>query len=272
MLVVSNLSILIRVSSGAEMSVDENEDVTGDSFEDSFIDDGTMPTANTQAESGKVDMMAVYRYIQPKISFFYCEVNELIKNHKVSFHRRSLLSQSPLPARFRDLAASSLSPYSAGPLTRINESRSDSDKSLSSLRTPKTTNSESNQDAMMIGNLSVVQISSDSRKRKFSLCNSANAPVINLESKFAAHAQATEKESHEGVRSNAGALEYNDDDDDAFFATLDFDAMEAQATLLLSKQRSEAKEKEDATVIPNPGMQRSDGMEKDAPSFDLGLW
>ncbi|CAH8254507.1 unnamed protein product [Arabidopsis lyrata] len=238
-----------EVSSGAEMSADENEDVTGDSFEDSFIDDGTMPTANTQAESGKVDMMAVYR--------------------------RSLLSQSPLPARFRDLAASSPSPYSAGPLKRINESRSDSDKSLSSsLRTPQTTNSESNQDAMVIGDFSVVQISSESRKRKFSLCNSGNVPVINLESKFAA--QTTEKESHEGVRSNAGALEYNDgvhDDDDAFFATLDFDAMEAQATLLLSKQRSEAKEKEDAaTVIPNPGMQRSDGVEKDAPSFDLGLW
>lgn len=95
--------------------------------------------------------------------------------------------------------------------------------------------------------------------------------MINLESKFAAQAQATEKDSHEGVRSNAGALEY-DDDDDAFFATLDFDAMEAQATLLLSKQRSEATEKEDATVIPHQGMQRSDGVEKDAPSFDLGLW
>lgn len=94
--------------------------------------------------------------------------------------------------------------------------------------------------------------------------------MINLESKFAAHAQETEKDSHEGVKSNAGALEY--DDDDAFFATLDFDAMEAQATLLLSKQRSEAKEKEDATVIPHQGMQRSDGVEKDAPSFDLGLW
>ncbi|XP_019099377.1 PREDICTED: ATP-dependent DNA helicase mph1-like [Camelina sativa] len=237
-----------EVSSGAEMSADENEDVTGDSFEDSFIDDGTMPTANTQAESGKVDMMAVYR--------------------------RSLLSQSPLPARFRYLAASSPSPYSAGPLKRINESRSDSDKSLSSLRTPQTTNSESNQDAMVIGNFSVVQISSDSRKRKFSLCNSGNAPVINLESKFAAHAQATEKESFEGVRSNAGALEHNgdDDDDDAFFATLDFDAMEAQATLLLSKQRSEAKEKEHATRIPHQGKQRSDAVEKDAPSFDLGLW
>lgn len=59
---VSNLSILIRVSSEAEMSADENEDVTADSFEDSFIDDGTIPTANTQAESGKVDMMAIYRY------------------------------------------------------------------------------------------------------------------------------------------------------------------------------------------------------------------
>lgn len=45
------------------MSVDEKEDLTGDSVEDSFIDDGTMPTANTQAECAKVDMMAVYRYI-----------------------------------------------------------------------------------------------------------------------------------------------------------------------------------------------------------------
>lgn len=61
---------MIRVSSEAELSADENEDVTGDSFEDSFIDDGTMPTANTQAESGKVDMMAVYRYIGSKC--FFC--------------------------------------------------------------------------------------------------------------------------------------------------------------------------------------------------------
>ncbi|EOA39492.1 hypothetical protein CARUB_v10008097mg [Capsella rubella] len=236
-----------EVSSGAEMSADENEDMTGDSFEESFIDDGTMPTANTQVESGRVDMMAVYR--------------------------RSLLSQSPLPARFRDLAASSLSPYSAGPLQRINESRNDSDKSSSSLRTPQTTNSDSNQDAMVIGDFSVVQIPSESRKRKFSLCNSGNAPVINLESKFAAHAQATEKESHEGMKSNAGALEHNDEDDDAFFATLDFDALEAQATLLLSKQRSEAKEKEQATVIlPDQSNHMNDAVEKETPSFDLGLW
>lgn len=54
---------MIRVSSEAELSADENEDVTADSFEDSFIDDGTIPTANTQAESGKVDMMAIYRYV-----------------------------------------------------------------------------------------------------------------------------------------------------------------------------------------------------------------
>ncbi|CAN8285643.1 unnamed protein product [Cochlearia groenlandica] len=198
-----------EVSSEAEMSADENGDLTGNSYEDSFIDDGTMPTANTQAESGKVDMMAVYR--------------------------RSLLSQSPLPAK------------------------SDSDKSLSSLRTPQTTNTDSNKDAMATRDVSLVQISSDSRKRKFSLCNSSNVPVmINLENKF----QATEKESHEGLRSNAGALQYNvdDDDDDAFYATLDFDAMEAQAALLLSKK------KEDATVIPHVENQ------KDAPSFDLGLW
>lgn len=56
------------------MSVDENVDLTSDSFEDSFIDDGTMPTANTQAECAKVDMMAVYRYISNQNkSFFYYE-------------------------------------------------------------------------------------------------------------------------------------------------------------------------------------------------------
>ncbi|WZY94193.1 hypothetical protein YC2023_066522 [Brassica napus] len=237
-----------EVSSESEMSVDENVDLTSDSFEDSFIDDGTMPTANTQAECAKVDMMAVYR--------------------------RSLLSQSPLPARFRDVAASSPSPYSSGLLKTINESRSDSDKSLSSLRTPQTTNNESNKDAMATGDLSVAQISTDSRKRKFSLCNSANVPVINLENKFEAHAQATEKESHEGPRSNAGASQYKDEDedDDAFYATLDFDAMEAHATLLLSKQRSETKTKEDASVKPHLGNQRNDGLPKDGPSFDLGLW
>ncbi|KAL1213502.1 DEAD-box ATP-dependent RNA helicase FANCM [Cardamine amara subsp. amara] len=236
-----------EVSSEAEMSADEKEDLTNDSFEDSFIDDGTIPTAKTQAESGKVDMMGVYR--------------------------RSLLSQSPFPARFCDLAASSPSPYSTGLLKRINESRSDSDKSLSSLRTPQTANSEANQDAMVTGDdVSGVQISTENRKRKFSLCNSGNAPVINLESKFEAHAQAMEKESNEGLRSNAG-YDNDDDDDDTFFATLDLNAMEAQATLLLSKQRSEAKEKEDATtVIPHSGMQRTNGVEKDAPSFDLGLW
>ncbi|XP_024009524.1 DEAD-box ATP-dependent RNA helicase FANCM [Eutrema salsugineum] len=239
-----------EVSSEAEMSADENEDVAGDSFEDSFIDDGTIPTANTQAESGKVDMMAVYR--------------------------RSLLSQSPLPARFRDLAASSPSPYSSGPLKTIIESRSDSERSLSSLRTPQTTNSESNKETMVTGDFSVVQISAESRKRKFGLCNSGDVPVINLENKFAADAQVMEKESREVVRSNASALQYNDDgdddDDDAFYATLDFDAMEAQATLLLSKQSSESKKKEDAPVKPHPGNQRSNGLEEDAPSFDLGLW
>ncbi|KFK23251.1 hypothetical protein AALP_AAs51800U000100 [Arabis alpina] len=228
-----------EVSSEAEMSADENEDMTGDSFEDSFIDDGTMPTANTQVESSKVDMIAVYR--------------------------RSLLSQSPLPARYHVVAASCPSPYSAGPLERINEN---SDKSLSSLRTPQPTNSESNLDAMATGEFSRVEISTKSGKRKFSLCSSVNIPVINLENKFTAHAQAMEKESHEDVRSIVG----DDDDDDAFYATLDFDAMEAQATMLLSKQRSEAKKKEDATVMPHPDKKRIDGVKEDAPSFDLGLW
>ncbi|XVF30043.1 hypothetical protein REPUB_Repub16aG0023300 [Reevesia pubescens] len=50
----------------------------------------------------------------------------------------------------------------------------------------------------------------------------------------------------------------NDDDDDQFYASLDLDAVEAEATLLL-------KNKSESSNIQNSGLQGS-------PSFDLGIW
>ncbi|XP_010543518.1 PREDICTED: ATP-dependent DNA helicase mph1 isoform X2 [Tarenaya hassleriana] len=232
-----------EVSSEAEMSADEKDDVADNSYEDSFIDDRTNPTSSTQANSGKVDMMAIYR--------------------------RSLLSQSPLPRRLFDLPSSSPSPVSVGPLTIINENQSSSDRSLSSLRTPRTNSEPSDINLNMTSKGDDVSgehdtTATETRKRKFGLHNNTgNVPMINLEDKFAS------LEHSETVRDNADALENGDDDDDAFYETLDFDAVEAQATLLL-KQRSEAEAEAEATVLRSH--LRCNDVEKDKPSFDLGFW
>jgi len=51
---------MIRVSSDEYISNDE-DGVDDNSF-DSFIDDGTNPTAASQPEASRTDMMAIYRY------------------------------------------------------------------------------------------------------------------------------------------------------------------------------------------------------------------
>lgn len=51
------------MSTEAEISTEETDDESG-SYDDSFIDDRINPTAgSTQIESGRVDMMAVYRLL-----------------------------------------------------------------------------------------------------------------------------------------------------------------------------------------------------------------
>lgn len=53
---------ILRVSSDADISDDE-EDEQDNNSNDSFIDDRINPTAaSTQAESCRVDMMAIYRF------------------------------------------------------------------------------------------------------------------------------------------------------------------------------------------------------------------
>jgi len=51
---------IVRVSSDGYVSNDE-DDEEGSSF-DSFIDDRTNPTAASQPEASRMDMMAIYRY------------------------------------------------------------------------------------------------------------------------------------------------------------------------------------------------------------------
>lgn len=60
---------VIRVSSEAEVSDDEEDD-QNNSCDDSFIDDRIDPTAtSTQVEDSRSDMMAIYRFRQSSLSF-----------------------------------------------------------------------------------------------------------------------------------------------------------------------------------------------------------
>ncbi|KAK8579131.1 hypothetical protein V6N13_142353 [Hibiscus sabdariffa] len=64
----------------------------------------------------------------------------------------------------------------------------------------------------------------------------------------------------------------NDDDfeDDQFYASLDLDVMETQATMLLKNKSEPPLEKQEINVQPNPDLQN--GGVQALPSFDLGIW
>lgn len=234
-----------EVSSEAEISDDEADDLGNSSNDDSFIDDRINPTvASADSKASRADMMAVYR--------------------------RSLLSQSPM-ARESSSSATFTPDYGAS-TSRMNGSGS------SSVKTPQT--DSANQSAGRdLGPFQINQerISaarpctttdfkrknetiSETRKGNFSFCQSS-IPVLNLEHKFSSPSEVPEKASFQ--QGPAGEIDANEDifyDD--FFATLDLDAVEAQATLL-PKQRSDLSvQKQD--VILKSDLQSS-------PSFDLGI-
>lgn len=243
-----------EVSSDAEISGDEDEE-TDVSRDDSFIDDRiNLTCASTQAESGRVDMMGIYR--------------------------RSLLSQSPMAAH------SVFSPDSVHTIGIASGDGSSSGKTSDSLKTPQTdsiddehtkTNSHSSQknqskiisdafpprtNGMSIQNGREME----SRKRKSSVFRTSPLPAINLDREFSYECKpgGAAKESFPVFHR---ADEVEDEDDDKFFASIDFDALEAQATSLLrNKPDSSMQDRE--IVSPsdpyNPGGQGS-------PSFDLGL-
>eukprot|EP00258_Populus_trichocarpa_P023752 XP_024439771.1 DEAD-box ATP-dependent RNA helicase FANCM isoform X5 [Populus trichocarpa] len=234
-----------EVSSEAEISDDEADDLGNSSNDDSFIDDRINPTvASADSKASRADMMAVYR--------------------------RSLLSQSPM-ARESSSSATFTPDYGAS-TSRMNGSGS------SSVKTPQT--DSANQSAGRdLGPFQINQerfsaarpctttdfkreneTRSETRKGNFSFCQSS-IPVLNLEQKFSSQSEVPEKASFQ--QGPADEIDANEDifyDD--FFATLDLDAVEAQATLL-PKQRSDLSvQKQD--VILKSDLQGS-------PSFDLGI-
>ncbi|XP_011001109.1 PREDICTED: putative ATP-dependent RNA helicase mfh2 [Populus euphratica] len=236
---------VIRVSSEAEISDDEADDLGNSSNDDSFIDDRINPTvASADSKASRADMMAVYR--------------------------RSLLSQSPMARE--SSSSATFTPDHGASTSRMNGSGS------SSVKTPQT--DSANQSAGRdLGPFQINQerisaarpctttdfereneTRSETRKGNFSFCQSS-IPVLNLEQKFSSQSEVPEKASFQQVP--ADEIDANEDmfyDD--FFATLDLDAVEAQATLLPNQRSDLSVQKQEVILKSDP---------QSSPSFDLGI-
>ncbi|KAM7507593.1 hypothetical protein LguiA_018046 [Lonicera macranthoides] len=232
-----------EVSPHMMVSDDEEDEQDPSSYDDSFIDDRINPTAaSTQADATtRTDMMAIYR--------------------------RSLLTQSPmdtLPSFSTDGTPSD----SVGPKTRTNESGSSS--ANHSLQTPQnglesasriaseSMPSTSNRDPIANESSRII----DTRKRKLSFYQVECIPVQNLEQRFSLHSESTSKNPSEKIEASVDVF-----DDDGFYASIDLDAVEEEATKLL-RHKSQLS-MDNKTVIPNEITQNRCVL--DAPSFDLGI-
>ncbi|KAK2658484.1 hypothetical protein Ddye_005017 [Dipteronia dyeriana] len=244
-----------EVSSEVEISDDEEDDHDNNSHDDSFIDDRINPTAaSTQAASGGVDMMAIYR--------------------------RSLLSQSPV-VRQPNFSAI-YSPDSAAPMMRTSESGSSSAKTFYSIQTPQTESEDQsaskNPASVRISQEKITseaipcattdstrenEMNMENWKRKLNFFQSRSIPAINLEQQFVFQSDAAGREScQQGQADEIDTNRDTLDDDDQFYGNLDFDAMEEHAAMLLKRKSDFTKQKQDLT--PNSGV-------NDSPSFDLGV-
>ncbi|KAF2317439.1 hypothetical protein GH714_022286 [Hevea brasiliensis] len=208
-----------EVSSEAEMSDDEKDDSGNSSYDDSFIDDRTNPTAaSIQAETSRVDMMAVYR--------------------------RSLLTQSPIERESNSYITST--PDCGNSVSRRNESKSSSVKTLCSFQTPQPDSAN------------------DSARRdtdSFRTTERMSAAMPSITD--AGRKETFQQGPAENLDANAEVFH-----DDQFFEDLDLDAVEAQATLLLKHRSKLSVQKQD--VAPKSDAQNFDL--QSSPSFDLGIW
>ncbi|KAK6775748.1 hypothetical protein RDI58_026749 [Solanum bulbocastanum] len=239
-----------EVSSEVSVADDEEDKLDFGSFDDSFIDDRINSTAtDSQAEAGEVDMIAIYR--------------------------RSLLTQSP----FLNLSTD-CTPDSEVPTSRADESKSSS--GTADHHTPQTDsksvmrNSSSFQQSINKISPEAMPCSTtrssrenngnfESRKRKLSYYQATSLPVINLQNEFSRHATAAGENLHL-LEEAAGNVVGDPFDDDLFFQSIDFDAVEEEATRML-KNKSQSLVQNTVTSIPIT--QISDGV--NAPSFDLGI-
>ncbi|RDX61299.1 DEAD-box ATP-dependent RNA helicase FANCM, partial [Mucuna pruriens] len=197
-----------EVSSDAYVSNDE-DDEDGNSF-DSFIDDRTNPTAASQPEASRMDMMAIYRH--------------------------SLLSQTPSNGGV-DFSAT-FTPDRVTMAASINESGDSSGKTVNHFHTEPTKQSANRT----LESVSIDQITSEAvpstcsptgtgteiriRKRRLAFYHSGHFPNMNLEREFALQSKkAVDADATKDVLC-----------DDQFYNDLDLDELEAQATLLLKRK------------------------------------
>lgn len=120
----------------------------------------------------------------------------------------------------------------------------------------------------------IVNESLQSRKRKLSFCQSGPIPAINLEQEFSLQSEVGGKESSKAPQQpdvdEITANKHELDDDDQFYASLDLDAVEAQATLLLKNKSDSSLAKQE--IIAQSNLQKQNGGFQGSPSFDLGIW
>lgn len=234
------IEVEAEVSSEGLVSDDEDEEDCN-SYDDSFIDDRiNLTAADTQADSSRMDMMAIYR--------------------------RSLLTQSPmaqLPKAFSHQTPESMAPRcitnvtmsSSGPKYHPTPQAGLESSTRGSEATPCATTRSLEEKESKIEN----------RKRKASPCETSPIPARNLENDFLLQPETGGGRSSPlrvQERKNEDMVLF-DDDDDEFFRGIDLDAVEEEAARILRH-----KSQNQATSIPIP---RNIDFFSDAPSFDLGI-
>ncbi|KAJ8774205.1 hypothetical protein K2173_009636 [Erythroxylum novogranatense] len=249
------------VDEEAEISLEVEESDDGScvqessSYDDSFIDDRTDPITSTQSEASRVDMIAFYRH--------------------------SLLSQSPIGR----LSSAAFTPDCGTAASNLKQTGSSSAKSSYSLQAPQTEHpnhsaalisesfqlkSEKSSVAMItvIAGLQNENDEADTRKRKFTNCQSGSIPATNLDHEFSLllNATGTKILNEDAVNKSDADIEMFSDDQ--FFESLDLDAVEAQATSLLKHRSETSVQKSDIILKEKP---ESTDLEN-SPSFDLGIW
>ncbi|KAL5704225.1 hypothetical protein ACHQM5_022680 [Ranunculus cassubicifolius] len=227
-----------EVSADADVSDDEDIDNSTNSTDDSFIDDRINPTVDsTQAEALRSDMMAIYR--------------------------RSLLTQSPMespPCTSTDMHT----------IVEPDETGSCSSGKISHHpQTPQAGLRSANQSAVRCSNLcqmdSVISIpsegSGESRKRK--LLETSIQPKRLFESEFTLEKPMPSQPEHNAFNGDMFS-------DDQFYAALDLDELEAQATALLRSKTQLSMDNKRHTVVPDPLSSHKPEL-SNSPSFDLGI-
>ncbi|CAH9136790.1 unnamed protein product [Cuscuta epithymum] len=237
------IEVEAEVSSDGLVSDDEEEEYCN-SYDDSFIDDRLSLTAvDTQADSCRMDMMAVYR--------------------------RSLLTQSPV--ELLPKASSFHSPDNAVPRSVTNLTSSSS--GTMNHRTPQTglESTSRSSEAMPYGtaacSLGEKESNVGSRKRKFSFSETSPLPARNLEGDFGMHHGAGGRNSAlPPVQEHSEKENMDLFDDDDFLNGIDLDAVEQEAAkiLQLKSQNSVHNQPTSISIPQNIGI-------SDFPSFDLGF-